>query len=89
MAAFFTLAGCASKKPEPRPQLNQYDLDGDGFLTRDEYPASALSNVMEFDDLDADGDGLLSWRELEFRAGGRSRGPGGRGGKRRGGGQLS
>ena len=89
IAAFFTLAGCASNKPEPRPQVNRFDLDGDGFLTPEEYSASALSNVMEFDALDVDGDGLLSRRELEFRAGGGSRGRGGRGGKRPGGGQLS
>lgn len=81
-AACFALAGCASSKPEPREQANQFDLDGDGYLTREEYSASALSGVMEFEALDADGDGLLSRRELEFRGGSGSRGRGSRGGKR-------
>jgi len=86
-AAHFTLAGCASSKPEPREQANRFDLDGDGYLTREEYSASALSEVMEFDALDADGDGLLSRRELEFRIG--SRGRGSRDGKRPRGSQSS
>ena len=85
-AACFTLAGCASSKPEPREQASRFDLDGDGYLTREEYSASALSDVMEFDALDSYGDGLLSRRELEFRAGAGSRGLGSRGGKRPGGG---
>ena len=78
----FTLAGCASSKPEPRAHENRFDLDGDGYLTRDEYSASALSGVLEFDELDANGDGLLSRRELEFRAGTGSRGRSPRGGDR-------
>lgn len=84
--ACFTLAGCASSKPEPREQANRFDLDGDGYLAREEYSASALSDVMEFDALDADGDGLLSPRELEFRAGPGSGGRGSHRGKRPGGG---
>lgn len=94
-AACFTLAGCASSKPGPGPgpgpreQANHFDLDGDGYLTREEYSASALSDVLEFDSLDTDGDGLLSWRELEFGAGGGSRRRGPRGGKPPGGEQLS
>ena len=84
--ACFTMTGCASSKPEPRAQVNRFDLDGDGYLTRKEYSASALSDVMEFDALDADGDGLLSRRELELRTGAGSRGRGSRGGKRPGGG---
>jgi uncharacterized lipoprotein YehR (DUF1307 family) len=32
--ASFALAGCASPKPEPREQANQFDLDGDGYLTK-------------------------------------------------------
>ena len=48
---------CASPKPEPREQANQFDLDGDGYLTKEEYSASALSDVMDFDALDANGDG--------------------------------
>ena len=81
-AVMFTLTGCASSKPEPRVQENRFDLDGDGYLTRDEYSASALSDVLDFDALDSDGDGLLSPRELEFRAGSGSRGRGSRGGQR-------
>lgn len=81
-AAFFALAGCTSSKPERREQTNRYDLDGDGYLTREEYSASALSDVMAFDALDADGDGFLSRRELEFRGGGGTRGRGPTGGKR-------
>ena len=81
-AAFFTLAGCASSKPEPRTHENRFDLDGDGYLTPDEYAASALSDVLEFDALDVDGDGLLSPRELELRSGSRSRGRGPRGAQR-------
>ena len=89
IAAFFLIAGCASKRPDPREHTNKFDLDGDGFLTPEEYSASALSDVMPFEDLDIDGDGLLSPRELDFRAGGGPGGRGGRGGKRPGGGQLS
>ena len=80
--AAFALAGCASPKPEPREQANQFDLDGDCYLTKEEYSASALSDVMDFDALDANGDGLLSQRELEFRAGEGTRGRGPKGGKR-------
>ena len=81
-AAFFTLAGCASPKPEPREYRNRFDLDGDGYLTRKEYSASSLSGAMSFDTLDEDGDGLLSRRELDFRVGAGSRGRGPRGGNR-------
>ena len=87
--ACFVLTGCAAPKPEPRQQVNRFDRDGDGYLTREEYSASALSGVMAFDALDTDGDGLLSRRELEFQAGGGSHGSGSRGGKRSGGGQFS
>lgn len=76
-AAFAMLAGCASPRPEPREYRNQFDLDGDGYLTRQEYSASALSGAIEFEALDTNGDGLLSRRELDFRvgAGSRARGP--------------
>ncbi|MGB5353011.1 MAG: hypothetical protein WBM54_12295 [Woeseia sp.] len=85
-ATCITLAGCASSKPDPRKQELQFDLDGDGYLTREEYSASALSDVLEFEALDTDRDGLLSRRELELRIGPGSRGRGPRDGKRPGGG---
>ncbi len=84
-AALVTIAGCASPKQAPREQVNRFDLDGDGYLTREEYSASTLSRAMDFDSLDTDSDGLLSRRELEFRAGSGGREP--RGGKRPGGSQ--
>ena len=64
-----TLAACASSKPERREHANQFDSDGDGFLSREEYAMSALSEVIEFDSLDYDGDELLSPHELEFQMG--------------------
>lgn len=84
-ATCITLAGCASPKPDPRKQAMQFDLDGDGYLTREEYRATAISQVLEFEALDTDRDGLLSRRELELQTGGGSRGRGPRGGKRPGG----
>ena len=83
------LQGCASSRPAPREQANRFDVDGDGFLSPDEYSASALSGVVSFDELDTDGDGRLSRRELEFRMGRGSRGQGPRGGQGRGGGDRS
>ena len=64
-----TLAACVSSKPERREKANQFDTDGDGNLSREEYAASALSDVIEFDSLDYDGDELLSPDELEFQVG--------------------
>ncbi len=73
--------GCASSKPDSHEKVNQFDSDGDGYLTPEEYSASALSDVVEFDSLDADGDGLLSQEELEIRVGQGSRERGPRGDK--------
>lgn len=77
------VTGCASSKPEQQAKGNPFDTDGDGYLTREEYAASALSDVVAFEALDANSDGLLSEQELEFRSarGSRDRGP--RGGKQR------
>jgi hypothetical protein len=73
--AFLLLAGCASSQPDRHGRVNQFDTNGDGNLSRAEYAESSLSDVMEFDSLDTDGDELLSPSELEFHMG--------RGGKER------
>ena len=41
-----TLAACVSSKPERREKANQFDTDGDGNLSREEYAASGLSDVI-------------------------------------------
>ena len=76
-------AGCASSKPDRHQNVNQFDTDGDGYLTPDEYAESALSDVVAFESLDADGDELLSLAELELRVGRGdiARGSGSRGNK--------
>ena len=82
------LAGCASSEEARTVPTKNLDIDGDGFVTREEYALSDLSAFLKFEELDADRDGLLSERELEFRYSERGqrgeRGEGKRGGQRRG-----
>lgn len=46
--------------PDPEELLAEFDTDGDGQLSADEFPGPAG----HFDDLDADGDGFLNQEEL-------------------------
>ncbi len=84
VCSVLTISGCASSKPDRGEKINQFDSDGDGFLSREEYSASSLSEVVEFESLDADGDDLLSRAELDFQMGrgSRERGPRGQKGRR-------
>ena len=52
----FVLSGCASSKPEYQAKVNQFDIDGDGYLTAEEYAESALSDVVAFAALDTNSD---------------------------------
>ncbi len=79
--AFLLLAGCASSHPDRNGRVNQFDTNGDGNLSRAEYAESSLSDVIEFDSLDTDGDELLSPFELEFHMGKGDRERGNRGAK--------
>ena len=46
--------------PDPETMITEFDSDGDGLLSSDEFPGPAE----HFDRLDADGDGTLSTEEL-------------------------
>jgi len=79
------IAACASSE-NVGTSKNRYDTDGDGYLTPEEYSTSKISAILKFEDLDADGDGLLSESELSLhvpdgarkRSGGKAGGRGGR-----------
>ncbi|MCH9693591.1 MAG: hypothetical protein K0U72_03700 [Gammaproteobacteria bacterium] len=64
-----SVTACASPKSTRDEHTNQFDTDGDGSLSREEYSASALSATVRFDALDTNGDELLSASELEFQMG--------------------
>ena len=57
----------------PQSQFPQRDKNGDGFLTRDEFPERVRNN---FDTYDADKDGKVSKQEYDARRS-RARGQGG------------
>jgi hypothetical protein len=63
--AVAVLAACASS-PDHGQAPDSFDTDGDGYLTPEEYSASRLSEVLKFEELDTDADGLLSDAELAF-----------------------
>lgn len=48
------------RRPEPQDILTDFDADGDGHLSEDEFPGPDE----HFDNLDTDGDGFLSQEEL-------------------------
>jgi hypothetical protein len=67
-------SGCVTKSPDHN-RSGRFDLDQDGYLTPEEYSASKLSEVLAFEELDTDADGLLSTEELGLPlAGGRGAG---------------
>ncbi len=65
--ALLCTAGCATH-PNERPESSmQFDTDGDGFLSLEEYSATKISQLVSFDSIDANSDGLLSSQELSIR----------------------
>lgn len=63
--AVTVVAACASFSNHNQDR-NDFDTDRDGYLSPEEYSASKLSEVLKFEELDKDGDGLLSEAELGF-----------------------
>jgi hypothetical protein len=78
------LVACASSSDRDQSG-NRFDIDGDGYLTPEEYSASEISKILKFEEVDTDGDGLLSESELSLRIpGGTRKRSGQREGERRG-----